>query len=407
MAGRTGSSGYRLGVDLGSSFVAAAVNRNGRPEVLRIGNQSDIVPASVGWAGSFVTGEAADDLALRQPQQVLQGLKSRVGDPTPLRLGNTTYPVETLLGQLLGAVVARATRQYGAGPEHLVLSHPAGWGPYRRDALTETGRMVGLGSVSLISDAEAAAAAFSARQPVREGRLLAVYDLGGRTFQASVLRVTLDGFQLLGKPGGFDNLGGVDFDDAIVDHVRERASRALGVLDVDDPAGARAMVRLRRACTLAREQLSREPTATILVPLPTGILRIGLTRAELEDLVRAPVAATVETMRDVLQGAGVARHQLAAMLLVGGTSQMPLVARTLYEELGARAVPADHPRYAVALGAVARSGSFNAAPADAEERTAVVVLPKRPSGSRKTLLWLAILLTAAVLIIVVIGLLAT
>lgn len=381
------AAGYDLGVDLGSSFVAAAAVRAGRAEVLPVGERSDLMPAVVGWSGGFVAAEAAERLALTQPANVSDGLKGRVGDPTPVRLGGASHQVGALMAQLLGPVVARARARYGGPPERVALTHPAGWGPYRRDGLVEVAGSVGLDEVVLVSDPVAAAFAYNARQRLREGQLVAVYDFGGRAFEATLLRRSFDGFAVVGKPDGFVDLGGVDLDERVFEFVQERAGAALDFLDPQTPAGTAGLAALRRDCALAKERLSREAAAPLFVRLPGGSMRVDVTRENFESLVRRPVEATVETLGEVMAGAGIDKRQLSATLLVGGSSQIPLVSRLMFEQLGIRPVPAGHPKYAIPMGAVFAATEPPVASDDEPDSRTTVVTIRTVKGLRGPRRW--------------------
>src|ERR1700750_2078209 len=161
---------YDLGIDLGSSFVAAAVNRGGRVEVLPLGERSDVVSAAVGWQGKLVLGDAAERLSLREPDAVVRGLKSRVGDPIPLRFGGTSERVEALLVELLRLVATRARSRYGSAPSTVTLTHPAGWGPFRCDALATPARVAGLIETRLVTDPVAAGSPYFVGTQNTEGQ---------------------------------------------------------------------------------------------------------------------------------------------------------------------------------------------------------------------------------------------
>lgn len=362
---------YGLGIDIGSSFVAAAVYRGGKTERLPLGERADLLPAVVGWRGRLVAGDAAERLALTQPDAVVRGLKSRVGDPLPLRFGGTTQRVETLLVALLSQVVASARRRCGGLPSSVALTHPAGWGPFRCEALAAAAGAVGLGEARLVTDPVAAASAYFTARPIREGRLVAVYSFGGHAFQATILRRTANGFQVVGKPEGFVDLGGVDLDARVLKFVRQRA-KVLDRLDPETPDGTAALAAVRRDCIVAKQQLSREMTTTIVVrPRAEDAVTVPLTRAQFEDLVGRHVTATVDVFGELLDTNGVDPRSLDATLLVGGSSQIPLVSRLLVEKLGVRPVPAGHPKFAVPIGAtlvVARTGTSPAS----EDSTKIV-----------------------------------
>ena len=144
------------------------------------------------------------------------------------------------------------TERQGAKPDVVALTHPANWGPFRSELFEDVARSAGLADPLYTTEPEAAAAHFASTRPLDEGEVLAVYDLGGGTFDATVLRRTAQGFEILGTPEGIERLGGADFDDAIFAHVNYLAGGALTELDLSDPRTVVALARLRQDCTLGQ-----------------------------------------------------------------------------------------------------------------------------------------------------------
>ncbi|MEK6440058.1 Hsp70 family protein [Pseudonocardia sp. T1-2H] len=344
---------YSLGVDLGTTFVAAAVAQSSRVEMFTLGDRSVVAPAVVYLRedSSLVTGDAASRRAVSNPDRVGREFKRRLGDPTPVMLGGTPYAVTSLLASLLSDVVAKVEATQGTAPDSIVLTHPANWGPYRRELFEEVPQLAGLALPRMVTEPEAAAAHYAASRSLSNGEIVAVYDLGGGTFDATVLRKAADGIEILGTPEGIERLGGVDFDEAVLAHVNYTAGGALSELDMGDAQTAVALARLRQDCILAKEALSIDTETTIPVFLPSRHFDVRLTRADFEDMVRAPVESTIGALTRTLRSAEVRASDLSAVLLVGGSSRIPLVARMIAEELGAPTVVDAHPKYAVALGA--------------------------------------------------------
>ena len=154
-----------------------------------LGDQAVVAPAVVAVRpdGSIVTGDAAERRAVSQPAQVARGLKRRLGDPEPVGLGDVSYPVATLLGAQLRDVVTRVSDREGGPPERVVLTHPTTWTPTRRGRFEEVARAAGLEAPLLVTDAEAAVQ-HAAPSRLRDGGIVAVYDLGGGGFEATVVR---------------------------------------------------------------------------------------------------------------------------------------------------------------------------------------------------------------------------
>jgi YVTN family beta-propeller protein len=361
--------GYSLGVDLGTTFVAAAIASSTRVEMFTLGDRSVVTPAAVYVRedGVLVTGEAAILRAVSSPDRVSREFKRRLGNPTPVMLGGQSYTVTALLGALLRDVVKKVVETESEPPERVLLTHPANWGPFRRALFEEVPQYAGLDNPPLVTEPEAAAAHYAASRLLDDGQTVAVYDLGGGTFDATVLRKQPGGVEILGTPEGIERLGGVDFDEAILSYVDHAADGALSELDLSDPQTGVALARLRQDCVAAKEALSVDTETVVPVFLPNRHFDVRITRADFEDLIRAPIESTIGTLSRTLASAQVAPDELSAVLLVGGSSRIPLVARMVSAELGCPTVVDTHPKHAVALGAATladEAASTSSRPAD-------------------------------------------
>jgi hypothetical protein len=372
---------YAIGVDLGTSYTAAATWRDGHAEIASLGSRAAVVPSVVLLRedGSLLTGEAAERRALTEPHRVAREFKRRLGDPTPILLSGTPYPPEQLTATLLRAVVDQVAAQEGGRPSRICLTHPANWGPYKKELYQ---RVVGLAElaqpVSFISEPEAAAVFYARQERTDPGAVVAVYDLGGGTFDATVLRKTATGFEILGRPEGIERLGGIDFDAAVFAHAARVLRDRLSALDEDDPAAIAAVARLREECVSAKETLSADTDTSIPVLLPDYSTEIRITRAELETMVRPALHGSIEAMRRALRSAEVSPEQLHAVLLVGGSSRIPLVAQLVGAELGRPVAVDAHPKHAVAIGAAWHAGGGPTTPAP-PVRPAPPAPPVRPA----------------------------
>ena len=357
-------SHYRLGVDLGTTYTAVAVERDGRPEIFTLGSRSASIPSVIFLRddGLFLAGDAASRRAIAEPNRVAREFKRRVGDPTPILLAGTPHSPESLMARLLSAVLGAVAEREGAFPDQVAVTHPANWGPYKLDLLdkmadiADPGRRGPLQRLRTVSEPEAAALSYASTERVEPGEMVAVYDLGGGTFDAAVLAKTDAGFELLGPPQGIERLGGIDFDEAVFSFViraldADRDVSVIEALDADDPATRTAVARLRQECTEAKEALSSDTEVSIPVVLPGIHAQVRLTRAELEAMIRPALDQTIDALRRAVELAGIEPEDLKAVLLVGGSSRIPLVAEMVGSELG-RPVALDvHPKNAIALGA--------------------------------------------------------
>jgi molecular chaperone DnaK (HSP70) len=346
---------YYLGVDVGTTYTAAAVWRDGRVEVASLGLRAPVVPTLVyATAEGLLIGEAAQRRALADPSGLAREFKRRVGDPTPVMLAGTGYSPETLMARMLRWVVETVSAQEGGPPGAVGLSHPANWGTYKKDLLAAAVEDAGIPDVpdvTMVTEPEAAAVHYASQERVEPGTVVAVYDLGGGTFDIAVLRKVDKGWEILGEPEGIERLGGIDFDEAVFRHVVASTGEALENLDEDDPQVLAAVARLRRECVDAKEALSSDSHVSIPVLLPPEVqAEVRLTRSEFEQMIRPPLVDSIGALRRALRSAQVEVADINKVLLVGGSSRIPLVASLVSSELGRPVAIDTHPKYAVSLG---------------------------------------------------------
>ena len=361
---------YRLGVDLGTTYTAAALNVDGRLEMLSLGNRSTQIPSVLYLKkdGTVLIGEPAEFRGAADPTRLAREFKRRIGGVVPMIVGGSPFSPQALSAKVLSWTVEVATRQQGAPPDHVCVTHPANWGPFKQEILGQVLKLAGQRGAGTCPEPEAAAIAYAHRDQVPEGATLAVYDLGGGTFDAAVLVRQGTGFRLLGTPDGVEHLGGVDFDAAVCQHVLGRLRAAPQQWDDTDPTTLLGLNRLRQDCTAAKEALSSDTDTVIPVALPGIATSVTVTRAEFEAMVRPAIGETVSAMRRALDSAGVASAELHAIVLVGGSSRIPLVAEELSAAFGRPLAVDNHPKHDVALGAALRAG---AARSDVAFRTPV------------------------------------
>src|SRR5262245_22405498 len=259
----------RLGVDLGTTWTAAALLRADRVDALELGTNTSVMPSVVARAGDdIVVGEAAAHQLLSDPASGAREFKRRLGDTTPIIMGGSPYGAEALMGHLLGHVVEVATTTASAGPNEVLCTHPANWGEYKLDLLREAARLADVHALTLMPEPVAAALHYVRLGRLAAGDVVAVYDFGGGTFDAAVVQCTDDGASLLAPPEGLERLGGVDLDQIVIARVDAALDGRLRELDSDDPDVRRALVQLRADCTLAKEALSNDTEAAIAVSVP-------------------------------------------------------------------------------------------------------------------------------------------
>jgi hypothetical protein len=354
---------YAMGIDVGTTFSSVAVSAEGKVELLGLGNRTSNVPSVVLVldGGEILVGEAAEARAIFEPARVAREFKRRLGDPTPLFLGGAPYSAEALTSILVRALYERAVARMGEPPTRVVITHPAVYSSYKLDLLRDAIRQAGLVNATLLPEPTAAAIEYAASARVDPGDVVGIYDFGGGTFDAALVRRTTTGFTPLGEAQGVERLGGVDFDQAVMEHVRD----AIGddaALAGDDPLTLGALVRLRVECRAAKELLSEADATVIPVILPTRNMSVPLSRAQFERMVAPRLGAPLGALRSAAASAGLTLDDVKRLVLVGGSSRIPIVRRELERALG-RSVSIDaDPEASVARGAARYAEQLSAPP---------------------------------------------
>jgi ABC-type glycerol-3-phosphate transport system substrate-binding protein/actin-like ATPase involved in cell morphogenesis len=344
---------YALGIDLGTTYTAAAIHRDGRVETVSLGSHANTIP-TVAYArenGEILVGEAALARGLNDPGRYAKEFKRRLGSTTSIVLGGTTYEAEALLGNVLRSVIDTVTTYCGEAPAEVVITHPASWADHRLQRLEQAAQSAGIERASFAAEPVAAAVFYASQERVPDDAVIAVYDLGGGTFDASVLRKVGAGFELVARPEGDDGIGGIDFDRAVLEHVASSLGDEWIRLDLTDGAVASGVERLRRSATSAKELLSDDLEVTVPVALP-GINRdVRLTRGEFEARIRPDVESTLDTLERALDNAQMGPTDVDTVLLVGGSSRVPLVGEIVGNGLGRPLAIDAHPKLAICQGA--------------------------------------------------------
>src|SRR5690349_498332 len=345
---------YVVGVDLGTtSTVAAVCPPGGAARVVPLEGAAGAVPSAVylGADGAFLVGEAALRRALSDPGYVVRDLPRRIGDATPVLVGRQPVAPDELAARFLATLVDDGARREGGVAARVAVTHPASSGPHRKGALHAALAEHGLGSAMLVPEPVAAATGYAAGARVGPGATVAVYDLGGGRCDATVLRRERDGFVIVSAPDGIESFGGSDLDEVVLAHVRDALGTAWEELDPADPDVLAAVADLRRAATAAKEALSHDTEVLVPVTLPGVRTQVRLGRAEFEETIRPALTETAEAMRRALDDAGTDPADLAALVLVGGSSRIPLVPQLLSEEFGRDVTVVPDPTGVVATGA--------------------------------------------------------
>jgi actin-like ATPase involved in cell morphogenesis len=351
------SLSYFVAVDVGTSRTGASTARVGPDGSVMtapfgLGRSSDTAPSAIFAAdGELLFGEAAERRGLAHPERLIREFKRRVGDDVPILAGDQRFAPEELYARMVEWVVEAVSEREGRPPAGVSIAVPVTWGGYRCGLIRAALAQRLAADVELISEPEAAARHYESISPLAADRALAVYDLGGGTFDAVVLRAAGDGeMRIVGAPFGLDDFGGADLDDVVVRHTVAAAGLSTSHL-ADDPSARVALATLRRECIEAKEALSFDSEAVIPVLVGGAQTTVRLTRSEFEELIEGGIERTIDLLDEALEAADVPRADLDAILLTGGSSRIPRVAELLSERLDLPlAVDAD-PKAVVSLGA--------------------------------------------------------
>ncbi len=368
---------WTLAIDFGTTATVAAVQTEGeRPQILEVDGQRRLPSVVlVDDDGSIVVGSAAAGLASARPDRAVRAPKSRLGEQVPVVLGGQPHQATTLVAEVLRHVLAEAVRHQGGPPLRCRLTYPATWNRPQRARFLEAATKAGLPDPELVPEPVAAALTYAEQMSVPSGSHVAVYDLGGGTFDTAVLQSTTGGFKVVGRPLGDQQLGGELFDEMLMNFVGERidASAWEQILISEEKPWRRAAARLRDECTRVKETLSTHSYGEISVGVPSGMIELRVERHELEELVSPYIDESLDLLERCVADAGIATDDLAAIYVTGGASRMPLVEEKLRAAFPDVVISRQgDPKTAVALGAlVATPASLDLSLAASPERTTV------------------------------------
>ncbi|THV26041.1 Hsp70 family protein [Glycomyces paridis] len=386
-----------ISIDFGTSHTVATIRRADGRVHQQLFDGSPQLPSAVFMNddGGPVVGADAVHSGRRKPERYEPNPKRRIDDAAIL-LGETEIPVTSVFAAVLSRVARECTQTLGSlGP--VTVTVPAAWGPTRRHVIADAASAAGLGRVDLVAEPVAAASYFvqTLGTNVPPGGGVVVYDLGGGTFDATVLRQGPNGFDVIAVDGA-DDLGGLDFDQALAEHLAssvqpddERWQRLTAPTDTADLRHRAAFMDEVRQ---AKERLSRSASTELTIPLLD--VDAHLTRDEVEQVCAPLVMRTVRVTQGVIRESGLAKEQVAAVFLVGAASRMPLVATLLHRELGLAPAAIEQPELAVSEGGlVARHTVSSPAPVPSPAlppQTAATpqpapVLPPAPAPTSQTM----------------------
>jgi len=355
-------SGPVIGIDLGTTNSCVATLEGGQAVVIPNSEGSRTTPSVVAFAkdGERLVGVTAKRQAVTNSERTILSVKREMGTDWSKEIDGDTYTPQEISAFILQKLKSDAEEYLGREVKQAVITCPAYFTDAQRKATQDAGRIAGLEVLRIINEPTAAALAYGVDK--EEDQTILVFDLGGGTFDVSVLEI----YQVDGQPqievkatSGDNRLGGDDFDDAIVDWIVTEFKKSSGIdLSKDLPA----MSRLREAAEKAKTELSGTTSTQINLPYITSVdgqpehLDLTLSRAKLEDLISDFVARTMGPTRQAIKDSGVKKGSIDKILLVGGSTRVPAVQKAIEEEVGKAPFRGINPDEAVAVGAALQAG---------------------------------------------------
>ena len=341
-----------IGIDLGTTNSEVAVVQDGRPRIIEV-DGAKILPSVVGLAddSALLVGNAARNQYTLYPERTIRSVKRRMGEDTRLEMGDKSYSPQEISALILRRLKQAAEEHLGEPISKAVITVPAYFSDAQRQATRDAGELAELEVVRIINEPTAAALAYEADH--QDAKNILVYDLGGGTFDVSVVRMVQGVTEVLASHGN-NHLGGDDFDAKLVAHILAHLKETSGA----DPSENRAaMARISRACETAKIALSDAPYARIEEEYlleqdgkPIN-LSLELDRTDYEAMIEPFIDETLEAVHIALKGAKMAVSDISEVLLVGGATRTPVVQARLEQAMGMQPRADVDPDLCVAAGA--------------------------------------------------------
>jgi len=353
-------SGIIVGIDLGTTNSEIAIYRDGRPQVQSDADGRLIVPSVVGLDqdGALLVGEAASNQYILHPERTVRSIKRLMGSDRKVSLGGRDYKPQDVSAMILRRLKEIAEERLGAPVRKAVITVPAFFSDAQRQATREAGEIAGLEVARIVNEPTAAALVYEAAQ--QQGKRVLVYDLGGGTFDVSVVHIE-DGVVEVIASHGNNHLGGDDFDHKIVEHVLDHLKIEHRADVSEDP---QAMARIHRAAESAKKHLSDHPFARIEEEYLAEVdgrpvhLALELARTDYEEMIAPFIEETLSAIHIALESAALTASQIEEILLVGGATRTPLIRNRLLEAFGRPARGEVDPDLCVAMGAAIQGAAI-------------------------------------------------
>ena len=347
-----------LGIDLGTTNSAMAIMEAGDPEIIENSEGDRTTPSVVAFSedGERLVGKTAKNQAVQNPDRTVQSIKRHMGEEYEVTVDNEDYTPEQISAMTLQKLKRDAEDYLGEDVERAVITVPAYFSDAQRQATKDAGKIAGLEVERIVNEPTAAAMAYGLDD--ESDQTVLVYDLGGGTFDVSILELGGGVYEVVATSGDND-LGGDDWDNAIIEHLADEFEDEHGI---DLREDRQALQRLKDAAEEAKIELSSRKETTINLPFIAAgedgpiNLETSLTRAKFESLTEDLLGRTTGPMQQAMEDAGVDEDGIDEIILVGGSTRMPQVRDMIEEEVGIEPRRDVNPDEAVALGAGIQGG---------------------------------------------------
>ncbi len=349
-----------IGIDLGTTNSCVAVFEGGEPTVIPNPEGARTTPSVVAFSktGERMVGQVAKRQAITNPDRTVMSIKREMGKNYTVKIDDKTYTPQEISAMILQKLKADAEAYLGTSVTQAVITVPAYFTDAQRQATKDAGKIAGLEVLRIINEPTAAALAYGMDKEKSEQRIM-VFDLGGGTFDVSLLEISDGVFEVLATAGN-NRLGGDDFDARIMDWIAETFAKENGGIDLRKDK--MALQRLKDAAEKAKIELSGMTTTEINLPFITADqtgpkhFNATLTRAMFNDMTADLVRATIDPTKQVLRDAGLQPSQVDKVLLVGGSTRIPAVQDAIKTFIGKDPFKGINPDECVAIGAAIQGG---------------------------------------------------
>ena len=350
-----------IGIDLGTTNSCVAVIEGGEPVVIPNAEGARTTPSVVGFTktGERLVGQVAKRQAITNPERTISSIKREMGTNYKVNIDGKDYTPQEISAMILSKLKADAEAYLGEKVTEAVITVPAYFNDSQRQATKDAGTIAGLNVKRIINEPTAASLAYGVDK--ENDQKIMVYDLGGGTFDVSIIEMG-DGVTEVLATNGDTHLGGDDFDQRIIDWMADEFQKENGIDLRNDKMAAQ---RLKEAAEKAKIELSGVPSTAINLPFITADatgpkhLDMTLTRAQFDKMTADLVERTMAPVRKALQDAGLRPSDLGKVLLVGGSTRIPAVQEAVKKEMGCEPFKGINPDECVAIGAAIQGGVLN------------------------------------------------